>query len=248
MLSTIDNLKESSFHESGNKILDLEKEKKKLLLKCEQLQDNCDRLTQQNTELENLFKNAIQENRKVQNGMDSLKIISDRQNQDIQNEKTKIAELEKNIDSLSKEKQRVQALCDVVKKRADDAEKCLNQVSEQLQNLQVEVEKGKQAEKLGNELQDKVTSLEKENTSLQKEVSKLKEVMEEKEVILDKNNEEKQKHEKEIQKLHLETSNLVAQIEKLQEFEQKATELISQASVHSETIATLQRDLVNEKV
>ena len=33
LLSTIDNLKESSFHESSNKILELEKEKKKLSLK-----------------------------------------------------------------------------------------------------------------------------------------------------------------------------------------------------------------------
>ena len=32
-MSTIDNLKESSFHESSNKILELEKEKKKLSLK-----------------------------------------------------------------------------------------------------------------------------------------------------------------------------------------------------------------------
>lgn len=115
----------------------MEKEKKKLLLKCEQFQENCDRLTQQNVELENLFKNAIQENRKVQNSMDALKIVSERQYQEIQNEKTKIADFERNIDSLSKEKQRVQTLCDVVKKRADDAEKCLNQTSEQLQTLQV---------------------------------------------------------------------------------------------------------------
>jgi hypothetical protein len=33
LLSTIDNLKESSFHESSNKILELEKDRKKLSLK-----------------------------------------------------------------------------------------------------------------------------------------------------------------------------------------------------------------------
>lgn len=33
LLSTIDSLKESSFHESSNKILELEREKKKLSLK-----------------------------------------------------------------------------------------------------------------------------------------------------------------------------------------------------------------------
>jgi len=36
LLSTIDSLKESSFHESSNKILELEKEKKKLSLKVRQ--------------------------------------------------------------------------------------------------------------------------------------------------------------------------------------------------------------------
>lgn len=68
----------------------------------------------------------------------------------------------------------------MLKKRADDVEKCLNQVSEQLQNLQVKEKKSKQVEKLDDELQDKVTSIEKENTSLPKKVSQLKEVMEEK--------------------------------------------------------------------
>uniref|UniRef100_A0AAR5PBE8 HOOK N-terminal domain-containing protein n=1 Tax=Dendroctonus ponderosae TaxID=77166 RepID=A0AAR5PBE8_DENPD len=248
LLSKLDSLKEDSFHETADRILELEKEKKKLLLKCEQFQENCDRLTQQNVELENLFKNAIQENRKVQNSMDSLKIVSDRQYQEIQNEKTKIADLERNIDSLSKEKQRVQTLCDVVKKRADDAEKCLNQTSEQLQALQKEVEKGEEAEKLGHELQDKVTSLEKENANLLKEVAKLREVIETKEVTLDKNVEEKQKYEREIKKLNADTTNLVVQIEKLQEFERKSTELISKASVYAETIADLQKDLISEKV
>lgn len=38
------------------------------------------------------------------------------------------------------------------------------------------------------------------------------------------------------------------QIEKLQEFDQKCQELILQASIHAETISTLQKDLINEKV
>lgn len=59
---------------------------------------------------------------------------------------------------------------------------------------------------------------------------------------------ESSKKEKEITKLSKENTNLLIQIEKLQEFEQKSQELISQASIHAETIATLQRDLINEKV
>lgn len=178
LLSTIDSLKESSFHESASKLLELEKEKKKLMLKCEQLQENCDRLTQQNGELENLFKNAIQENRKLQDSLDTIKVISDRQNTDIQNERIKINDLEKNIESLTKEKQRVQLLCDTIKKRADDAEKSLSQIKDQLHSAQVQADKGKDLEKLGNEMKDKVTSLEKENVGMQKEISKLKEIIE----------------------------------------------------------------------
>lgn len=74
LLSTIDSLKESSFHENSNKILELEKEKKKIILKCDQVQENCDRLTQQNSELENIFKNALLENRKLQETLDATKV------------------------------------------------------------------------------------------------------------------------------------------------------------------------------
>lgn len=178
LLSMIDSLKERNFHESASKILELEKEKKKLTLKCEQLQENSERLTVQNGELENLFKNALQENRKLQDSLDTGKLISDRQSQDLQNERLKIAELTKNIDSLTKEKQRVQTLCDSIKKRADDSEKSLSQVLDQLQSLQTQVEQGKEMEKLGDELRDKLAVLEKENMGMQKEVTKLKEIIE----------------------------------------------------------------------
>lgn len=178
LLSTIDSLKESSFHENSTKILELEKEKKKLTLKCEQLQENCERLNNQNAELENLFKNALQENRKLQDSLDTAKIISDRQSQDLQNERLKISELMNNIESLSKEKQRVQSLCDTIKKRADDAEKSLNQIMEQMHVLQVQADKAEAAEKASGDLTQKVAILEKENSSLQREILKLKELVE----------------------------------------------------------------------
>lgn len=178
LMSAIESLKENSFHESASKLLELEKEKKKMSLKCEQLQENCDRLSRQNNELENLFKNAIQENRKLQDSLDNQKGISDRQNTELQNERTRISELENNIESLTREKHRVQTLCDTIKKRADDAEKSVLQISEQLSSLQVQADKGKEYEKLGNEMQDKVNTLEKENLTMQKEVNKLKELVE----------------------------------------------------------------------
>lgn len=45
-----------------------------------------------------------------------------------------------------------------------------------------------------------------------------------------------------------ETENANNQLEKLQEFEQKAQELLSQVAVYTETISALQKDLVSEKV
>lgn len=68
--SALDTALESQFIENSNKILELEKEKKKLQLKCDQLQDNFDRMQQQNVELENVFKNALSENKKLQDTAD----------------------------------------------------------------------------------------------------------------------------------------------------------------------------------
>lgn len=248
LLTTIESLKENNFRETSGKILDLEKEKKKLSLKCEQLQENGDRLAQQNSELESLFKNAIVENKKLQANLDSQKLVLDRQNQEVQNEKTKIGDLEKTIDGLSKEKQRVQALCDAVKKRADDAEKCLNQTMEEVRALQRAAEEGRKAEIAEKELQERVAVLEKENAGLQKEAVKLKEAVEAKDVLLDVNIGEKEKKEKEMQRLQQRNVALAEQLEKLQEFEKKSAELVSRASVDADTISALQRDLVRETV
>lgn len=56
------------------------------------------------------------------------------------------------------------------------------------------------------------------------------------------------KQEKEILRLTKENENVTMQIEKLQEYEQKAQELISQTAVFTETITTLQKDLICEKL
>jgi len=54
----------------------------------EQLQENCQRLNQQNSELEQLFKDALTENRKLQDSIDTLKLNSDKQHQELQVKKT----------------------------------------------------------------------------------------------------------------------------------------------------------------
>ncbi|XP_072394977.1 uncharacterized protein Girdin isoform X2 [Diabrotica undecimpunctata] len=248
LLSTIDALKENSFLESASKILELEKEKKKLAIRCEQLEESCDRLTQQNGELENLFKNAIQETRKLQDSLETQKVISERQNQELSNERARIGEMENNIEHVTKEKQRVQLLCDTIKKRADDAEKSLSEVSEQLLVLQAESDKWKEFEKSASKMKERVEMLEKENNNMTKEIGRLKEVLETKDVCVDEYTDKINRQEKDIERMTKENKDLNIQVEKLQELEKKAQELISQSSINKETIATLQKDLVNEKV
>ncbi|CAG9863773.1 unnamed protein product [Phyllotreta striolata] len=248
LLSAIDALKENSFLESASKILELEKEKKKLSIRYEKVEENCERLTQQNVELENLFKNAIQETRKLQDSLDTQKAILDRQNTELNNERARIGEMENNIDHVTKEKQRIQLLCDTIKKRADDAEKSLCDITEQLLHLQSESDKWKDFEKTANIMRDKEAALDKENANMLKEVNKLKELLESKHATLDDCVEKIAKQENEIKRLTTENGDLIAQNEKLQDFEQKVHELSSQASIDAETVATLQKDLVNAKV
>ncbi|XP_074039067.1 protein girdin [Leptinotarsa decemlineata] len=248
LLLALDSMEDNSFQQSANKILDLDKEKKKLALKCEQLQENCDKLTRQNAELEDLFENAIKENRKLQDSIDSQKMILDRQNSELNNERTRINEMEKNMEHLTKEKQRVQLLCDTVKKRADDAEKCVSDYSKQVRAIEAQADKAKDFEKMANDSREAVIVLEKENSTMSKEIAKLKEIIETKDVIMDQNIETSSKQEREIKRLNKENENLLEQIEKFQDLEKKSQELMSQSSVLAETISTLQKDLINEKV
>lgn len=50
----------------------------------EQLQQNYQRLNQQHSELEQVFKDALTENRKLQDSIDILKLNSDKQHQELQ--------------------------------------------------------------------------------------------------------------------------------------------------------------------
>lgn len=248
LLSTIDTLREQSLLESSDKILELEKEKKKLSLKCEQLQENCNRLMQQNSELEDVFKNALEENRKLQDSLDSQKTFIDRQAIDRDSEKNKLQDFEKHLESLTKDKQRIQMLCDSIQRRADDLEKSLDARTKELNIVKPEAEKVTALIIQTEELKTKLTYSEKESHNLQREVTKLREGIEEKDVLLDKLTTEIELKKKEIERLtrEVEVSNNV--INKLQDLEQKTQELKSQKKVDSETIQTLQKDLISEKV
>lgn len=248
LLSTIDNLREQSLLESTDKILELEKEKKRLTLKCEQLQDNCNRVMQQNSELEDVFKNALEENRKLQDSLDTQKTSIDRQSIDRESEKNKLQDFEKHLESLTKDKQRIQMLCDSIQRRADDLEKSLDAKTKELNILKPEADKVTGLIIQTEELKTKLTYSEKESHYLQREVGKLREAVEEKDVSLDKLTTEIELKKKEIERLTREVEINQNMLHRLQDLEQKTHELKSQKKIDSETIQTLQKDLIMEKV
>ncbi|CAG9787798.1 unnamed protein product [Diatraea saccharalis] len=248
LLSTIDSLREQSLLESGEKLLELEKEKKKLSLKCEQLQENCNRLMQQNSELEEVFKNALEENRKLQDLLDSQKMFIDRQAIDRDSEKNKLQDFEKHLESLTKDKQRIQMLCDSIQRRADDLEKALDSRTKELNILKPEADKVTGLIIQSEELKTKLTYSEKESHNLQREVNKLREAIEEKDVSIDKLTTEIELKKKELERLVKELEINQNTINKFQDLEQKTQELKSQKKMDSETIQTLQKDLIKEKV
>lgn len=248
LMSTIDSLKEQSFHESSDKFLDLEKEKKKLSLKCEQLQENCNRLNLQNTELENIFKNALEENRKLQDTIDSQKNNMDRLNIDKDSDRSKIQELEKHLESVTNDKQKIRMLCDSIQRRAEDLERSVEAKSSEIQVLKPEAEKSQSLQVKLTEFQDKIVHLEKENTSMVKDVTKLRETVEEKDIALDKFSLEKEATNKEIKVLIKNTDAMKSQVTKMHEIEKKSQELVSQTMMDMETIQALQKDLIEQKV
>ncbi|KPJ19852.1 Protein Daple [Papilio machaon] len=248
LLSTIDNLREQSILDGSDKVLDLEKEKKRLTLKCEQLQENCNRLMQQNSELEEVFKNALEENRKLQDSLDNKKAFIDRQSIDRESEKNKLQDFEKHLESLTKDKQRIQMLCDSIQKRADDLEKSLDARTKELNSVKPEADKAMRLLIQTEELKTKLTYSEKEAHNLQREVNKLKEAVEEKDVIIDKISTDIELKNKEIERITRELDASQSMATRLQDLEQKTQELKSHKKVDSETIQTLQRDLITEKV
>lgn len=152
----------------------MEKDKKKLLLKVEQLQENINRLTQQNKELEDVFRNALEENRKLQITIDNRKQATEKQLQDRDTDRMKLIDFEKHVETLTKEKQRVQNLSESIQRRADDLERFLDIKTKDADNLQT---KANEYDALKNdvfELNKKITTIEKENYNLTKDIVKLR--------------------------------------------------------------------------
>lgn len=177
----LDAMQQSNFQETAHKLLELEKEKKILTLKLEQTQENCMRFTQQNQELEEMFKNALEENKKLQDSIDNRQKATDQQMHDREMEKMKIVALEKQIETLTKEKQRIQNLFVSIQRRADDLERYLDTKKKELETIQPKAEACDRFEIEALDLKEKISALEKENANLAKDLNKFKETLEVKE-------------------------------------------------------------------
>ncbi|KAG4067431.1 hypothetical protein HA402_009668 [Bradysia odoriphaga] len=241
---SLDTLKESSFHEYANKHLELEKEKKRLSMKVEQLQENCNRLVGQNKELENVFRDALEENKKLQDAMDNRQQANDRQLQEREIDRMKLIDLEKHAEALTKEKQRIQNLYESVQRRAADLERVADKNKKEIEELQTKTIELNSIKTEVLELRDKNVAMERETVVLGKEVTKLRENVEKKDVIIDTKSSELEAKEKLVQSLHEQMESSTVSLERLQELETKNTELLSQIAIDTETISTLQRDLV----
>lgn len=175
---SLDAAKEANFHENATKLLDAEKDKKRLSLKVVQLQENCNRLTQQNTELEDVFKNALEENKKLQDAIDQRQAAGERQQLDRDVDRMKLIDTEKQVETLTKEKQRVQTLSESIQRRADDLERTLNSTQKLTEQLQTRADRCDTAENDLVEVRTRVQSVERENAALSRDLVKLRENLE----------------------------------------------------------------------
>ncbi|ALC42932.1 Girdin [Drosophila busckii] len=243
--AALEQLKENSFHESTSKLLELEKDKKKQSLKIEQMHENIQRLTQQNVELENVFKNALEENKKLQDALDNRQKSYDRQSQERETDRQKLSDAEQQVETLNKEKQRIQTLNESIQRRADDLERLSEAKAKELEQQAEKTQQYELSKQKLYDLEAKLGGCERENASLLKEVTKLKESTELKSVELDESINRLDTQAKELQRM-AKTQEEAEQLQlKLVELEKQNQELSSQRSIDQEMISMLRNDLVN---
>lgn len=93
-------------------------------------------------------------------------------------ERLKISDLENQIESLNKEKQRIQNLSDSIQRRANDLEKSLEHKTKDFDNLQNKLTEFDLIKKELSDLKEKLGTLERENLNLARELTKTKENLE----------------------------------------------------------------------
>lgn len=209
------------------------------------MQENIQRLSQQNTELENLFKNALEENKKLQDTLDNRQKSYDRQSQERELERNKMIDLEQHVETLNKEKQRLQNLNESIQRRADDLERLLDTRAKEIEQYTQKTKDFETTKEKLYELEAKLNTFERENASLVKEVGKLKENLEEKSVQLDETLTKSSLQNKECLRLTKELEDTKEIHAKIAELEKQNQDLITQREIDMETITTLRNDLVN---
>uniref|UniRef100_A0A1B0C9M0 Girdin n=1 Tax=Lutzomyia longipalpis TaxID=7200 RepID=A0A1B0C9M0_LUTLO len=209
------------------------------------MQENAKRQVQQIQELEDVFKNALEENKKLQDTLDARQQANDRQSQEREADRMKIIDLEKQIETLVKEKQRIQNLSESIQRRADEVERLFDTKTRECESLSEKLVEFDRTKNQLDDVKEKLGIMEKENINFTKEVVKLRENLEEKDKQLDRNSSEIESDRKEIQRLREELAEKAVEVRKIGELEKQNNELISQGKIDAETIATLQRDLVN---
>ncbi|KAK3922874.1 Protein Daple [Frankliniella fusca] len=246
--SAMDSLKETSFLENSNKILELEKEKKKLSIKVEQLQENINRMQQQNSELEKLVKDALQDNIKLQESRESFRCRTEKLDQELQVEQTRRGNAEHLAENLSKEKQWLQNSYDSLQRKAEELERAVESASQLADRNRLELQRIPELQRHIAEAESKCQMLERERQASLREISKLKEVLETRDVTLDKRANEIECLVKEATKLNKDLEDAKTLIIRLQEVEREGQDVASKAALDREALTALQKDLVAEKM
>jgi predicted RNase H-like nuclease (RuvC/YqgF family) len=93
-------------------------------------------------------------------------------------DRSQIEELGKTVESMTKEKQRLQCLVESIQRRADELERTNEVANQQAETWKSEAQHVPELRTQFSMSQAKVESLEKENQSLQRELVKLREYLE----------------------------------------------------------------------
>ncbi|XP_073971120.1 uncharacterized protein isoform X2 [Rhodnius prolixus] len=209
LASTVENLQDAALHQTNERILQLEKEKKKLSLQVEEYEDAKKKLMLHISEMETTVKNAQRDTKKMQDIRDSLE--------------SQLQSRVEEIEMIQREKSRME-------KRAIEAEELLEK------NKTKEV----QLEELA-ELKNKVSTQEKE-------INRLRLTVESKACDVDKLQCELDTLSKEKSQLMKQYEEMCAQNARLCNVEKEWKELLSRYEVDKATLATLHKELVQEKM
>lgn len=176
--ASVDEIKEKSFYEMAQQILELEKAKKKLSLDNDHLKKEAERSTQANKITEELFDVTMKENESLQTHLDALKTLTEEQTHELSVVKERNTDLLNKLDDCKKEKENLLLLFDTVKSRADKSENTIVELMKTIESMKMDVKKGREMEMAKEKLEEDIESLKKDISGLKNELVKTKEELE----------------------------------------------------------------------